>query len=488
MALKHIFALSFVALIGLSLVTYASLPHATSKIPVLYWVTDANPARAQQMSTFEQWMKREGNGDIDMRLDSTNNDNSKKIIQGVSGMAGDILDMYGGDSLRYIQSMGILEDVTEQAEELGFGPQSTWESIRPEITIDGRQYAYPCNVSPDLYWVNEKTFADAGLETPPIRMRIEEFERLGKQFVEAANPPGEHQQFFFADRVDRNILRRSLGLSLYNETLTQCRLDDPRAVRVLELVHKWTYDDRIIPSAADVASFSTANTYGGSSFQLFNNGNFALLFSGRWALTQFREFGALQLDVAEPPYFEFPNTNVNSRSSTVYAGTQNPEVAVHFLAFLASEDYNMLIVDVADALPPNPKYTETERFLHPADYPNEWGTHEQFARAAKELSVAAVYSPYVSASFVNRMEREYYEGYMAGLYDASEACRRAAERVNREIERNLEESPELQARYDQAMRRQDNIDARLAEGKPVPAEWIDNHFSRRYLAAKGLLE
>ena len=95
-------------------------------------------------------------------------------------------------------------------------------------------------------------------------MTLDEFQRLGKQFVGSANTPGQPRRHFFCNGVDTLQMARSLGLSRYNETMTSCILDDPRMADVLRLRYKWTYEDRIIPSLADIQSFATEAGYGGS--------------------------------------------------------------------------------------------------------------------------------------------------------------------------------------------------------------------------------
>jgi ABC-type glycerol-3-phosphate transport system substrate-binding protein len=167
---------------------------------------------------------------------------------------------------------------------------------------------------------------------------------------------------------------RSLGLSQYNETLTACTLDDPRTVRVLRLIYKWTYEDHIIPTLAERDSFATDAGYGGSTIQLFNSGNYALFPCCRYGLIQLRNFQKsrrekgqprLELAVVEPPHGGFPNASTGTRASAVYKGGRHQDLAKYFLAYLASEDYNLNIVRDSDALPPNPKYTRTEAYRRP---------------------------------------------------------------------------------------------------------------------------
>ena len=314
----------------LSAATYLSYPDLGSDVPVLYWVTDDNPARGRQIAVFEQWMVDHGHVNATgeplcrLRVDAANYDPSKKIIQGISGVADDIWDIWG---LRYYQSIGLLEDETPYAEKMGFDPSHTFPAIEPDITADGRQYAFPCNVTVDLLWVNVELFRKAGLPPPPKQWTFDEFERIGKALVDKLNGPGQHERIFFCMSLDLIPMMRSEGLSLFNETLTQCTLKDPRFVDVLHRYYKWTYQDRLLPSLADQQSFAVRQGYQGSALQLFNNGQVAMFPMGRYALIQLREFNAdrkasgqplLNLAVSGLPYANFQNTIIGTRCAGVY--------------------------------------------------------------------------------------------------------------------------------------------------------------------------
>ncbi len=486
--MKYLFLIAGVVLLVSLILTEALMPQKETDLPVIYWTTDPNPARVKQVSLFEAWLKERGYPPVRLLLDTANGDMSKQVIQGVSGVAGDVIDTSAFPNLSFFREIGLTADVTDAGIELGFDPSQTYEAVRPLITHDGRQYAFPCNVICMMYWVNVSAFEELGIEPPPRRWSLDDFERIGKAFVAAANEPGERQTRFFADRVDRHVLIRSLGLSVYNETLTACTLDDARNTEVLRRTYQWTNEDGILPSVADRASIATDAGYGGQTLQLFNGGNFGLFFMGRYALIQLRRFGDLKLRVSEPPNGGFPNTVINSRSAFVYQGTSHPEAARQFLAFLASETYNMQIVRDGDALPPSPQYTEREEFLRPPDHPNEWGVHEAFADAAKTIAIPSAQSPFVLSSVAERIELQIFESFMTGQLTAEEASAMMAERINREMTRTLEERPEMRAGFERRVELQKRIDAARAAGEPIPREWISNPFYQKYFQEMGWLQ
>lgn len=537
-----LFGASSIVLVAALLLTHWSEPDSRSETPVIYWVIDPAPTRPEQIASFHHWQIKEGHCSthqlatladveafrtrrwseamqvairagnplgaavldgsvaasdlpvelkvpkVEMRLDAASNDLTKKLIQGVSGVAGDVLDTYnGGMQMQFLASAGMLADVTEDARRLGFGPDKTYPALAPALFYNDRQYSFSRNPAQLMYWVNKETFARHGRPLPPRRWTFEEFEAAGKAFVAAANPPGKRQSVFFANSADWLSMRRSLGLSVFNETLTRCTLNDPRNARVYALIHKWTYEDHLLPSAADMQSFTSEGQPWGGSLDLFRRGHFGLMASGRYALMGFRRYGKLPLAVVESPHDGIPNTTLSGGQATVFAGSPHRDLAVLFLAFYASEDYNMQIVRDGDGLPPIPQYTDRPEFLRPPDYPNEWGCHEAFAEAAKTIAIVYSFSPFVQPEVVQRFEYMALGEVMSDRATPAEAAQRIAERIDREIQMTVGESRLLRERYEQYTALQIKIDACRAAGRPVPEEWLKNPFHRRLYALRGWL-
>lgn len=465
---------------------YLNNDEVASEVPIIYWVTDPNPARVQQVAAFHDWMKKNGYPAVELRLDTSNQDVSKKLIQGVSGVGSDIIDL-GSPNIDFFRRTGLLLDITEYAKSMGFTTDTTFRALESDLTHDGRQYSYPCNISLGGLVINREAFRRLGMETPPERWDFNTFEEIGKEYVKRANQGLPRQMYFFVDQLERTSLWRSLGMSVFNETLTACTLDDPRYVQILELIYKWTYVDRLLPTAADTASMATEAGYGGQRLQLFKSGNYAMVYTGRHGIILFREAGNLDLDVSELPNGGFPNIVISTRAANIYTGSRHPELAAYFLKFLASEEYNQLIVEDGDGLPPRPDQARTEAFTHPAKYPNEHDFHEPFYRFSEEIAIASSYSPYVLPSIVTRIERSAFDAFMFNRITASQAAQMAATNINMEIQRTLKDDPSLQAEYEQQVEIQKKIDVLKAKGEPIPVEWIRNPFYRQYYRATGQL-
>ncbi|MBL8993703.1 MAG: carbohydrate ABC transporter substrate-binding protein, partial [Spirochaetia bacterium] len=252
--------------------------------PVLYWVTDANPARIEQIKFFRSWLKKNGYPDIDLKTDSANQ--QKVLIQGVTGVGGDVFDA-GSASIPYFKTVGMLDDVTEDMRSFGVTESNCYNAILGDLFYEGRQYAYPCNAGANHYIVNVDTLKKYGMSQPAEVNDFDTFEKLGRDFVARANPPGKRLRFF-ASPPPTDAMTRSVGVSIFNETMTASAVNRPEYVDILRRMRKWTYEDHIIPTKADMDSISVEQGYGGSYPQLFANGNVVMIYFARYILIQIR--------------------------------------------------------------------------------------------------------------------------------------------------------------------------------------------------------
>ena len=111
-----------------SIVTYSSLSDVQKERPVLHWVTTRETIRAGQLELFQEWLKKHDYPEMEIRIDvRVKKQGVKNIIQGVSGVAGDLLDCFTGEVILY-QSVGMLEDVTDVAAKMGFDGSKTYPS------------------------------------------------------------------------------------------------------------------------------------------------------------------------------------------------------------------------------------------------------------------------------------------------------------------------------------------------------------------------
>ncbi|MEZ5412915.1 MAG: hypothetical protein R3F03_01245 [Opitutaceae bacterium] len=481
--MKYVLLSVFLGLCLATLVDRSTRSSVQSEVPVLFWVTDINSARVEQLQRFHAWLKDKGYPEFEVRLDSSNADASKKLIQGVSGVGADIISM-ARDEAWLFHATGMLEDLRPLAEKHGFTLDRTWPASASSFMIDGEQVGFPRATALQTYFLNVKLFEQYGVPLPSVRWTLDEFEETAKAFVAAANRgKGARDRIFFCDSVNVTTLRRGLGRSAMNETMTRCTLDNPESIRALKLIHKWTYEDQIIPTQADLDFFAGSDT-NTSRIQLFVRDRYALLTGARYSLVQLREHPAMKLEVRMPPFDVFPNTLMGTGSVGIYKNSKHKEFAAYLLEFFTSEPYNMSVVHTADAIPPVPHYVTTEEYLRPKEFPQEWQIHCETADLM-EFAITPGASPFILPTAFNRLEAEYRLAALAGIYTLEEGMARAEKAINREIEQNVAADPQLKLRYEQLLQDQATIERLRAAGQPVPARLITNPFYQLYYAVQG---
>lgn len=490
--MKKLFLIVFLTLGTASALLKWTEPDRGSSVPVLYWITQDDSTKRETIKRFDQWLRDNDLPLCEVRIDNVNQDATKKLAQGLAGVGADLMDIYS-TQLEQFANSGMLLDVTEPAKRLGYSPSATYPALRSDLIIGGRQYGFPRNTGGAMIWINRETFAAHDIEEPDFLWNWDEFERIGKEFVDSANPPGVRQRSYFVQVVPVLLLRRGLGLSVFNETMTRCTLDDPRNAEVMRRFKRWTNDLHLVPTLAEkTAMTADSSRASDGDFYLFSKGRFATLYLPRWALIRLRPLGKMDLRVVMPPTSGFMNMEFSCGIIAGYTGTKYPEHVERFQQFLTSERFNMLVVTSGDSLPPVPKYAQTEEFLLPKEHPEEAGLGEVFAQAAPTYGIPVCRSPFVPSDVISRastgIDTSVSDAVVAGRVDPADAGRIVAERVEQEIALNIEHNPELRSEYERLLKVQAKIDALRAEGKKVPADWITNPFLLAYYRDKGWLE
>jgi len=488
--LKALFTLTLLFLVLVSAATYLTLPGVRTDRPQLHWVIGGGAEKEEQIEMFYEWLEENDYPQFDLKKDKPSGKaEQKNVIQGISGVAGDILDCYE-EHIQLYESIGMLVDLTDVVEEMGLGLDQTYPAVRPSMVVDGRQYGFPRNVSSRLLWVNVEAFEKLGLTPPPDVWTFEEFEQYGKDYIAATSVLGEHQSTYFStktDLYDRIMYYRSMGGDFYNETLTKVDIENPVYEGIYKMLYSWIHDLNLIPTEVEAKGLSSASSEGGGSatFYLFSEGKYGVKGGARWHLLYMRKIGPAKLAVSEYPHGGFRNSVVYYGAGAVYVGSKFKDLAPYFLKFLTSERFNMHIVRSGDGLPPVASYTNTEEFLRPKEFPNEWSVHERIRDIATDIAMPLPSSPFIRMVSVKRMEKNAFDRFISNQMTAMEAIRSAAKIINAEMERAANESPRLSEKYEKGLKNQVEIDRLRDEGKLVPLDLISSPFYRRYYVEKG---
>lgn len=484
--MRNLFLLLLGALIAFSqFINYRVGEGGKTGLPVVYWVADASKYRRAQFDHLTNWLKVHGAPPFEVRMDPANMAANKIIVQGVTGTAGDIIQCYG-NQVRYYAEIGILEDLGPMAKELGIDTSVFSPAFKPLMYYDGKLVAIPANMGQAVFCVNMEAFRKVGMDCPPERWDFDAFERIGKEYIRRVQIGEKRRDRFFAARVDTTIMRNSVGVTIYNETMTAPALNDPRYAEVLKRAKKWTYEDRILPTKADMDSFNQeGDNYGGSS-GLLHKGYFAMMTIGRWhfCTTRFMSTDVEYRCVAHPDG-GFQNHQISGRTMALYKGSRHKDLAKHFFRWLTSAEYNLYVVGDADGDPPNMNYLKVETYLRPAAYTNEWKYNEVLARLNATTGVPEEISPFVVPGAVQSRINKVIDGFNNSIYSAEDALIEM-ERITQEgIRDHLKRHPELDSRYRAALAKQKEIDAAKAAGKKIPLDLVENPVLKRYYEVMG---
>lgn len=464
-----------------------------AELSTIHWITGINAARLEEIKVMNEWLAKRPGPRFVVNLDAQNMNSTKMIIQGVSGVGSELMDIYGG--IGFYDDIGILQDLGDTAKTNGFGLADTFPAVVSDISVNGRQVGYPANIGLALFLANLDTFKSVGLEPPTGRWSFEQFEALGREFVKRANAsPTNRVRSYFAFPPNMEVLRRLARLSMLNETLTECGLDAAGYISLLKRYRAWMYEDRIFPSEADISAMSVGgsaaiNSAWGVNTMLFITGKVAMHYTGRWSFVEFRQYGFTNVRIVPLPDTGFPNCYIFARPVAVYKGSSPTHkfLALQAMSFFGSREYNLQVIHDGDGLPPNPKYLSDENFVNPKDHPYEGPLNLQYVEAANTIAIAMVVSPFIQASTVNRIERLAVEAFLNGRGTAEETAQTVIVQINNEIKRSLARNPALVNRYTQALMNQMRINEVKSNGKRVPAELVENIYLKRLYRHEGKL-
>ena len=489
--MKKLFLAILAVLCIASVVTVMTLK-GRNRRPVIVWSASLCRERVDQVAAFHEWLRANGYVDKDGELLFTvqleNASNQSILIQAVSGMAGDLIDYV---PVKRFAPMGVLEDITEYAKEKGLDPGSNYGQARDLLMYEDRQYAYPCNLAAGALLCNVDLFRKYGINPPPEEWTPDEFEAIGKEFVRRANEGKPRQDVFFSGAMPAvvQLIARSAGADVFNETLTAPQLTDKRFAEALNRYHNWVADLHLIPTNAEIASESTdASSVNHQPTPQLVSGRYAMIMTGRYVNMDLRRFKAdpVNLSFVQPPEYGFKNLLLNSRNTAIYKGSKHKDLAKIFLLFLAGKEYNEIIIRSSDGLPPNPKWAEDNpEYLNPPDWKNEGNLHGNELKWARSIAIPESPSPYYPLA-ENKISYA-YDRVSSGLSSPEEALAIANRSIEHAIQETVAGTASLRENYKRDCELQKKIEGYKAAGKKIPAAWIKNPFYLKYYQETGRL-
>lgn len=470
----------FLLLAGMSLVAYWLVPGKSddSRTP-LVWTTDPNPQRHPQVERFNQMYP-----DLFLRIDPDNADSMKVIVQSCAGMGPDIIGRVYDGVIQSYHEAGILMDLTDYADRMGFGletlPANIQDLVKLDVLMDdgsiqSRMFVYPCNVSHQFVIYNKNVFDKAGVAYPPDDLTWAGYMDIAAKLTVMDGERGVPTVFGAAGAVVDTIIYAH-GAEYLNEQGTRSAMDSPEFVDAMVFYHRLFYEHGVEPTPLQKAGVSSQGGWGGGYNNWFGEGKVGMMWGERWMLISFRRFIAeqqrardawlaghpdadpseapqvLRLGACQIPRFEnSPRYTVSgARGSGINAASPHREAALNFLQYLASEPYSQLINEGADSKPPNVKYHSLDLFINP-EWPGEEEVHAASLRAVQygrsRRRSMLVNSAVINTEFVQVRSRIEASPDMTRDMIAAE-LKRAADRINLIIARNIKRNPKVRAMYE----------------------------------------
>jgi len=252
------------------------------------------------------------------------------------------------------------------------------------------------------------------------------------------------------------------GARFYSDDGLTCALDAPPAVAAMRLYHDLMHVHEVLPTPAEAQAISSQGGWGTPGIKWFSTERTAMIIIGRWYIVQVPYYPNLRGQLGSvrlPRVAGRPSCSMaNARGPGVNANSRRPQEAVLFLKYLASEEYNRLIIKDGDSLPPNPRFARTgEDLVNDAVGDPEF--HQTFIDAMKTAR-ALDFSSFIDAGLVHRWLTERLGQVENGLVGPEEAMKSLAAEVDERIRLNLIRRPDLREKFCQVTARQWTADWR----------------------------
>ncbi|HZO91487.1 MAG TPA: extracellular solute-binding protein [Chthonomonadaceae bacterium] len=467
--MKKLFGIIFGALILLSVLAWRLQPPPDGK---LVWVSDDNPRRKEQIALFEQeqhagLLNPPGgptHPPTGLKLDPSNADMEKVIVQSLGGVGPDLFDCYDGKQLSAYVRSGVALDVTQALKQRGISIDDVWEAVRPCFVYDGRIYGWPTNAGVDALWLNKAIFEQEGIPLPHVKSWTwEQFLPLAQRLTKRDSAGHVIRYGFLADwqPLWMNCLLQ-WGGHIYNRDGTRCIIDSPEAIAGIQFAHDLIYKYRVMPSPIEEASLSGQGGWGQGTIKWFEAGKGAMALGGRWWLCTLRDQThpmqngkllppTLRLGAVECPHGPYRLFHGYGRATLINATSPRAKEALDFLVYMSRKPYNDLINAQADALAPMKSYCNTPEYFHDPKYPEE--DYNDVWYRVMAAGVPEEVSPFVDGQAVQRILDVQMDLVKSDQKSAAEALHTAAQKINAEIQKMIAQDPTLRRRYEQLTRR-----------------------------------
>jgi multiple sugar transport system substrate-binding protein len=444
--MKYVLLCVFLFLIGMSAVAWEMIPPPDPLgKKTIVWCSDDNPRRKEQIELFNQL-----HPDYKLQLDSNNVGLDKVITQSLAGVGPDVFDGYS-NQMGLLSDAGILYDVTDQLKARGITLDQIWPLARPAISINGRIYGIPCNVSGDAIWFHKDIFDQEHIPYPPATgWKWDDFVQTAIKLTKRG--PNGHVDRFGVMGITYQDIVLSNGGRMFTPDGRKCVCDSPQCIDALQKWADLQLKYNVSPTADQESSMSSQGGWSSGTINLFEDKRAAMAAGGRWWLCTMRDAKGpdgkfpFNLGVMEKPITKYRRFTGGARVAYVNALSKNRDRAVEFLAYLCSNDYSDRLNEQADAMPAMIKASDRPAYDYDPNNGHDCGNSPVW-KSLVQHAFSGELSPYITPTEFSTILDKQTGQIRDGSKTPAAALHEAARRVNETIAVNVSRDPQLKAMY-----------------------------------------
>ena len=449
----------------------------------LVWATDANPQREPQVAEFNKL-----NPDLSLSIDPANRDVMKVMVQCSANMGADIIGQINESNFQLYHAAGILEDITAEAKDLGFSPETLPEQIRSLVMmqvlnkngeLEYRQFVYVCNVWHGYIFYNKNVFDKYGVPYPPEDLTWDEYFKIVKKLT--IREKGKVSPLIFGgmDGIPwanpiLYVLMWEMGGGVINSSGTRAMLGDKNTVKALIFYHNMLHKWKVEPTPAATSGVTGVGVGGAPG--LFGRDSLAMMWASRYMVIPLRRMQRARIEErkkwlsahpgakdSEGPQLlrmgaclvpRFKNgpryTTFGARCAGINKKGKNKKEVLKFLKYLTSEEYCKTINQGGDSKPGPTRYIKEEYFKN-KDFPGEQEVNRLSIRSIKDSRLQNR-STFIANSIISRILLKLKDKIVASKNMTPDQIRKAAKDAAKEIDlkilRNIQRNKSLRKIYD----------------------------------------
>lgn len=316
---------------------------ANEKQTITYAIWDTNQ-EAGMKKMAEAFEKKQPNIKVNVEVTPWDQYWTKLDAAATGESLPDVFWMHSNEAHRYM-SNGILQDLNDLTkDDKKINMTKFPKEISQLYSLKDKQYAIPKDIDTIALWYNKTLFDKAGLAYPDDSWTWDTFLEAAKKLTDEKNgvygfaaPNNGHEGYW-------NFIYQNEG-KILNDKRTKSEFDQPNTEEAMQFYTDLINKYNVSPTAEQLSENKPVS--------YMQSGRLGMGLFGSWMLADFKdnEYMVKNTDVAVLPKGKTRATVYNGLGNAVSASSKNKEAALDFVAFLGSEEANLISAEMGAAIP-----------------------------------------------------------------------------------------------------------------------------------------